>query len=139
MATSIFADKASIPDEQSLAEALGRSSNYWNQLKRFLSTEYAPLSEEWKFYSYKSGWSLKVMRKKRTILYMIPCKKHFWVTFVLGDKAKEVALKAALPASVLEVIRSAKKYMEGTGFSVEVRVRDDLATVEKLAAIKMAN
>ena len=44
-----------------------------------------------------------------------------------------------LPTRVLEIIQHAPKYPEGRGVRLEVRNKKDLANVEALASIKMAN
>ena len=139
MALSAFTDKASTPRPRDLKETLGRSSALWDGLRDHLAAEYQPLTEKWVMYSEKWGWSLQLKRKKRTILYMTPCKKHFLVGFVLGEKAVKAAHESDLPDSVLNLIDSAPKYPEGRGLRVEVRTKRDLGLIEKLAAVKMAN
>jgi len=139
MALSIFDDKSKTPQEGELAEALGRTSKLWDELKSHLSSRFDPLVEDWGFSGQNWGWSLRLKHKKRTILYLTPCKRHFLVGFALGEKAVKAAHDSALPASILECIDNAPKYAEGRGVRIEVRNKRDLGSVEKLAAIKMAN
>ena len=51
----------------------------------------------------------------------------------------KAAHQGDLPDSVLNVIDSATKYVEGRGVRIEVRTRNDLESVKSLAAVKMAN
>jgi hypothetical protein len=139
MALSAFTDKSSTPRSNELKETLGRSSALWDGLRGHLAADYQPLTEKWVMYSEKWGWSLQLKRKKRTILYMTPCKKHFLVGFVLGEKAVKAAHESDLPDAVLTSIDSAPKYVEGRGLRIEVRTKKDLEIIKKLAAIKMAN
>ncbi len=139
MALSAFNDKSRTPRARELKETLGRSSTLWDQLRDHLASEYQPLTDKWVMYSEKWGWSLQLKRKKRTILYMTPCKKHFLVGFVLGDKAVKAAHESELPEALLTQIDSATKYVEGRGVRIEVRTKRDFETVKQLAAIKMAN
>jgi hypothetical protein len=120
MALSALDDKARTPTDKDLDEVLGRSKNLWDQLKAHVASEYAPLTEKWGFSGQKYGWSLGLKRKKRTVLYMIPCKRHFLVAFVLGEKA----VKAAHASR---------------GVRFEVRKKADLVVPKQLAAIKMAS
>jgi hypothetical protein len=90
-------------------------------------------------YSERWGWSLQLKKKKRTILYMTPCKKHFLVGFVLGEKAVKAAHESELPEALLALIDSAPKYPEGRGVRIEVRTKKDLEAIKQLAAVKMAN
>ncbi len=139
MALSAFEDKSRTPRSSELKETLGRSSALWDQLKNYLASEYQPLTEKWMFSGAKWGWSLQLKRKKRTILYMTPCKRHFLVGFALGERAVKAAHESDLPGSVLTLIDSAPKYAEGRGVRMEVRIKKDLESAKKLAAIKMAN
>ena len=139
MALSAFEDKSRTPRSSELKETLGRSSSLWDQLKIYLASEYQPLTEKWMFSGAKWGWSLQLKRKKRTILYITPCKRHFLVGFALGERAVKAAHESDLPGSVLTLIDSAPKYAEGRGVRMEVRIKKDLENAKELAAIKMAN
>lgn len=108
-------------------------------MKRLIASKFTPLSVEWGFASKKTGWGLRLKREKRTILYMTPCRGYFMASFALGEKAVKAAHESDLPASVLKIIDSAKKYAEGRGVRLEVRSAEDVRNVEKLAMVKMAN
>ena len=139
MALSALDDKSSEPDRATLLETLGRSGALWEALLDHLAAEYQPLSEKWNFSGEKYGWSFQAKKKKRTILYLIPCKKHFLAAFVLGEKAVKAAHESDLPENMLATIDGAPKYAEGRGARFEVRTKKDLESIKKLAAIKMAN
>jgi len=139
MTTSAFLDTCREPRPDELPAVLGRSHVHWERLLAYLAEQYAPLTATWKCYSRKFGWSLQVKQKKRTVLYMVPHQKCFRVTFVLGDKAVAVARESDLPAQVMADIDGARKYVEGRGVNLEVRIKRDLAVIETLAAIKLAN
>ena len=139
MALSAFDNKSRPPQDDDLAATLGSTFTLWNELKRLIASRFAPLSLEWGFASKKTGWGLRLKWEKRTILYMTPCRGYFMASFALGEKAVKAAHESDLPASVLEVIDSAKKYAEGRGARLEVRSAKDARNVEKLAVIKMAN
>jgi hypothetical protein len=139
MALSAFDDKSSKPGAKDLAAALGRTSSAWDKLKAHLAAEYPPLSEEWKYYGQKYGWTLQLKQKKRAVLYMTPCLRHFLVGVVLGEKAVRAARKSDLPDWVVDTIDRAAKHVEGRGIRLQVKRQSDLEIVEKLAAMKMAN
>ena len=139
MALSAFDDKSSRPTVADLTKMLGRSSAHWDYLISHLASEYAPLDETWMFSGAKWGWSLRLKRKKRTVLYMTPCRKHFLVGFVLGERAVKAAHESALSDSTLGAIDGARKYAEGRGVRIEVRNKTDRDDVLDLARIKMAN
>jgi hypothetical protein len=139
VALSAFDDKSGPPTESELDGTLGRSSRLWRELTASVTAAYAPVESEWAFSGEKYGWTARLKRKSRVILYMIPGKRHFLVGFVLGRRAVEAARQADLPPSVGVAIDSAPKYAEGTGVRLEVRTKNDLDAMLTLAAIKMAN
>ncbi len=133
----IFLDKAARPDEGgALAAALGRSFAVWTGLKKDLCAEWDDLSEEWTYAGKSSGWSLRLKRGKRAILYLVPQDKSFLAAFALGEKACAAAASAGLPDSVLEAIRCAPKYVEGRAVRLPIRSKADLAGLMELARIK---
>lgn len=139
MALSAFDDKLKKPGGRDLKRMLGRTGAHWENLTTHIAAEYAPSSESWNFAGAKWGWSLRLKQKKRTILYMTPCKGHFLVGFVLGERAVKAARKGSLPDSVLRRIAEARKYAEGRGVRIEIRKKGDLEIAKQLAAVKMAN
>jgi hypothetical protein len=139
MALSVFDDKAKQPRPGDLKRVLGRTGAHWDNLIAHLAAEYPPLDEIWGFAGAKWGWSLRLKQKKRTILYMTPCKGFFLAGFALGEKAVKAAHQISLPDSILKTIDEAKKYAEGRGVRIEIKNQTTLEATKKLAAIKMAN
>jgi hypothetical protein len=139
VALSAFDDKSKKPQTADLRVTLGRSGAHWESLIAHLEAEFAPLDQTWNFSGAKWGWSLRVKHKKRTILYLTPCNKHFLVGFALGEKAVKAAHACPLSGSILAAIDAAPKYAEGRGVRVEVKTKKDLVDVKKLSAVKMAN
>lgn len=136
MALSILDDKSKQPDDKDLAEVLGQTKKLWEELIGYVTEAYDSVTEEWGFYK---AWSLRLKRKKRTILYLIPSQGYFLCAFVFGGKATEEARKSTLPKNVMKTINEAKVYAEGRGFRLEVKKKQHLDTMKKLTAIKMAN
>jgi hypothetical protein len=139
VATSAFDDKTKPPKESDLAAVLGPAARAWGELEQQIASRFAPLSREWVFSGAKYGWSLRLKRKQRAVLYMTPCARHFRVAFALGEKAAAAARAAGLPDALLAVIESAPKYAEGRAVRLEVRKLSDLKPVVTIAEIKMAN
>jgi len=134
-----FEDKGREPTEEDLTRALGRSATHWKRLLANFGETYPPLTVRWRFFSAKSGWICQTMRKKRTIFWLSPKKKHFTAGTIFGEKAVAAARMSDLPPPVLELIKKAEKFPEGRAVRLEVRVRKDADVVEMLAAIKMAH
>lgn len=139
MALSYFDDKSHQPTNEDLTEALGRSKKLWDALIEHVEREFEPVTLQWNHSGTKYGWSVRLIRKKRTILYLIPQAKHFLTAFVLGKKATDVVRESDLPADIMEAIEEAPVYAEGRGFRLPTKTKRELEAMKKLAAIKMAN
>lgn len=139
MLVNAFIGKPEEPSDAEVAKELGSTKPYWDRLLEVLGKRLDCDGREWNSYSRKAGWSLKVKRKERTIVYLSPSRGCFMASFALGDKAVSAARRAKLPPSALELINHAKRYAEGTAVRIEVHGSKDVAVVEKLAAIKLKN
>jgi len=132
MEPNAFVGKKTRPTSRELALALGDALPLWKKLQEELQ-----LTPEWNSYSPKAGWSLKLNDKKRTILYLSPCKGCFRASFALGDKAVDAAKSSNLPKKVMKLIAEAKKYPEGTALRFEPVNPADLTSITTLARIKL--
>jgi len=139
MLPNAFIGRMKKPSAKELAAALGSTKPLWDQLLDQLATDLGVNRQEWNSYSPKAGWSLKVKRGDRTILYMGPCSGSFRVAFVLGDQAVKAALQSDLPQSMRRIIKEARRYAEGTAVRIETVTAKDLSTICKLAALKLAH
>jgi hypothetical protein len=92
---------------------------------------------EWKRYSKKSPWVLKVSQRDRTLFYVTPKARAFEATVVLGDRATEAALGGRVAKKLHASIRAARRYVEGRPVRVMVRKETDLSAVEELVAVKL--
>jgi len=110
----------------------------WARLVSHVAERYPPITEQWSHAGKKFGWSMRLRRKERVVLYMTPQVGQFLVGVVLGERAAKAAHEAGLPDGVLALIDNAPAYAEGRGIRVPVTSEDDLAPVRQLVAIKLA-
>ena len=139
LAPNAFIGKPAPPSATELAAALANSSLLWVRLIRELKTARLIDGQEWHSYSKKAGWSLKLLRGERVILYMSPLEGGFRASFALGEKALQAARASGLPTPILKLLAEAKKYVEGTAVRIEVRGVEDIETVKKFAKAKVEN
>ncbi len=133
-----FIGQASMPTAEEISSVLGKTAELWVELVKWLA-EQGVAEQEWKAYSSKSGWSLRLKVKKRNIVYLSPCSGCFCVGFIFGDKAVAAARQSSLSKSTLKLIDEAPHYPEGTGLRLTIKAQKDLAAIRKLALIKLAN
>jgi hypothetical protein len=142
MALSAFDDRAAPPAPAELRARLGKSARLWEALVDGVSAAHPPVHEEWSFPGAKFGWSLRLKRKERVVLYLIPGEKGFLAGVVLGEKAVGALLRPApggapLPAPIRALLEAAPRYAEGRGLRVPVARKGDADTVLRLVAAKM--
>ena len=139
MSPNAFIGKAKQPTAGELAAALGPAQAVWDQLLAELAQDHGANVLEWNSYSLKAGWSLRVKRKSRTIVWLGPREGSFLAAFILGDKAMQAARASKLPKRIIKILETAPKYPEGTGVRIPMKNLKDLAAVRTLAAIKLVN
>jgi hypothetical protein len=139
MSPNAFVGKKLQPFDADLADALGPAKAAWDQFLAELADALGANGYEWKCYSVKTGWALRVKRKARTIVWLTPSRGSFEVLFILSDKALQAARQAILPKRVVKALDEAPKYPEGSGVRLAVKSSRDVTALMKLAAIKHAH
>lgn len=134
-----FIGRKDQPSPTELEAALGSTAVLWNELVAWLADDQGLATREWRSFSPKYGWSLRMSLNKRNIVYLSPCEDCFRVGFVFGDRAVKAALQSGLPKKVADALRAARKYAEGTGLTLIVKRSSDLPAIRKLTQIKLAN
>jgi hypothetical protein len=133
-----FVGRTAPPANEDLSAALGSTRPLWDLALATLANRFGLGEWEWLSYSPKAGWSVRVRKGKRNILYMSPCRNTFVVSFILGGKAVQAATDGRTPARVLRLIESGTKYPEGLGIRWEIKSAKDLTPIETLTALKLA-
>lgn len=133
-----FAGQKIQPAAEEVTAALGAAAGAWNALLAWMSAEHGVQEQEWKSYSARFGWSMKLKLRKRTILHLSPQRGSFQAMLILGDHAVQAAHAAGLPKTLLKAVDEAPRYPEGTGLRFVVKTERGLAGLKKLVPIKLA-
>ena len=133
---SAFGDKSRTPGADDLRRVLGKSAPLWDLLIAETRDAPAPIAGEWRFAGAKYGWSLRLRRRDRVVLYMTPQSGQFLLGLALGVKAIASAGNT-LPERVRALIDEAPHYAEGRGIRFPIRKEADVAAAGQLAALKM--
>ena len=139
MPENAFIGKTQPPTEAELAAALGPALPHWRQLLADLTKEWGANLQEWNSYSPKAGWSLRVKRKDRTIVWLSASTGCFTAAIILGEKAVRAARQSPFSDELLPMLNEGKKYPEGTAVRFVVKTAKDLKPIDQFAAIKVAN
>ncbi len=113
MPANAFTDKDRQPTDAGLRKRLGRSYALYGKTLALLREEHRGISTEWKF-STASGWYLTCNKGKRRLFYLFPTEGGFTFKMVFGEKSLQQIRDGGFPDDILEMIREAKKYPEGT-------------------------
>lgn len=138
MALSTLDDASSEPSDSEVLGVVGDSAQLWTDLVSRISRNHAPVEEQWHFGGAKFGWNLRLVRKKRVILYLTPQADTFLAGLVLGEAAVRAVPVADLPEHIAVLVDEAPRYAEGRGVRIPVRSTEDVRAVEILAAAKMS-
>jgi hypothetical protein len=138
VALSAFDDPLRAPTHEELATTLGPAARLWFELIAETGRLTDGVTEAWTFTSAKNGWSMRLVRGTRVLVYMTPQAGALLVGVVLGEKAIGSATEAdAVSKRTLEVLAAAPRYAEGRGVRIHVRTEDDLAVANDLVRIKV--
>lgn len=139
MALSVLDDRSHEPTEQDLRRVLGEAYEPWSRLIAAVGERIAPLAPLWAYTGASAGWGLRLVHRKRVILYMTPQSGQFLVSFALGEKAVAAAKGRRLPAALLKSIDAAPRYAEGRGLRLEVSRNSQVPPLAALAQVKREN
>lgn len=139
MSVSIFDSKNVVPDDRMLAFELGETSIFLDTIRNFIITEYSDMHPEWKFYGQKSGWVLKLLTKKRNVLFGVPFRGYFNAVFTFGERATDEVIGSSLPDLIKCELVAAKKYSEGRTIQLDVKSEEQCNYILELIRIKMKN
>ena len=136
MALSAFDDPDVPPTPAMVCRCLGEAAPLWTNLVAHVASTCPPLEELWSFAGAKFGWSLRLKRAGRVLVYLTPQEGRFLVGLVLGEKAVASAAGRGLPPAVLALLDAAPRYAEGRGIRLAIAPGDDLGAVRQLVALK---
>lgn len=139
MALSAFDAKSRRPSDADLAATLGSAYASWTELLAAVALRIDAVRSVWHYTSARFGWSLRLVRKGRVLVYLTPQERQFLVSFALGERAAAAAHAAKLPATIFRVVDAAPRYAEGRGVRFTVKGRRPVPALAKLTEIKCAH
>ncbi|MHA2273661.1 MAG: DUF3788 family protein [Candidatus Hodarchaeales archaeon] len=133
------------PHPEKIAEAREKSSD--DSLEDLLKDSYqfymsifnsdSSFRTEWKFYSKKSGWILKISKRKRTICYLNPLVGKLRITFTLNQKEEQLAkFSQSIGEKTKNLIGQSKKYREGRLVHLIIGNDTEIDEIHELMEIK---
>lgn len=131
-----FPDQSSPPVDDDLKSALGAAFAPIAEVFAHVRIAFPPATAAWQ-YSGQAGWYRVAILKKRRLFYLVPKRGDFRLSLILGRKAI-AALEAGPHArEIAALLKTAKRYPEGTAFSFD-RTSCEPAVVAALLDAKLA-
>ena len=139
MSISAFVDKSIVPNNDMVVVALEDVTSIWEELQDYVKKEFPNITGEWKHYGKASGWTYKLISKKRNLLFFIPQNGCFRIRIVLGEKAVNCVASANLSDNIKTAIQTATVYAEGRSIDIDINSDEQLKDVKTLLKIKFEN
>ncbi len=133
---SAFTDRSAAPTSEDLAEALGEAADLWHATISCIEP-LATLTSDWSWGGSRSGWLLRVARRTKPVLYLIPERGSFRAALAIPERVHDTPAWASLPDEVRTLVDAAPSYPEGRAVRFAVTCPADLATVETLVRTKL--
>ncbi len=127
----IFIDQTISPTEQDLASTLNSSYNHFVRLKDLTGQ----MVHEWKYYSKKSGWVVKVHNHQKALFYLTPLANKFQIGMTLNEAEKSTLLSSMTDERKKTEIKKAHKYPEGYPLRFMVESENELNQVVNILNI----
>ncbi len=132
-----FPDEKLEPDDDSLKTALGAAFAPIAEILAAVRTSYPDVTPGWQ-YSQRSGWYRLALQQKRRLFYLIPKQGDFSLMFLLGGKALASLETTPHAKTVARLLKTAKRWPEGTEFRFDASTCDP-SLVSALIAAKIAH
>lgn len=139
MPISIFTDKAQIPNEEDILQALGTTYPLWKSIEADVIQKYSNAKLEWNYSGVKFGWSYRIKDKKRVLIYFLPRNNYFKVAMVFGQNATDTIMNSTINDSIKTTLQEAKVYAEGRGIRIDIQDDSQIMDIKELISIKLAH
>jgi hypothetical protein len=125
------------PTEELIFSIIGDNSVYWKNLVDYFYDNHFDITGEWRFYNDGKAWLYRTLRKKKTVYWAGVIKDTFRISFWFGDKAEPTILASALPETIKEEFRNAKRYAHSRSISIEMHSPEDMQNAIALIELKI--
>lgn len=133
-----FPDPMHLPGESELVATLGAAYRPLRSCLSRLHATHPEVTAAWA-YSSRVGWYQIQRLGKRRLLYLVPKRRDFRLSVVLGGKALAGLQAGPARRRIARVLKSARRYPEGTLVNFDRRTADaDLLTLFLEAKIRPA-
>jgi hypothetical protein len=135
-AAAAFPDPMHLPGERDLAAALGAAFQPLREFFHRLHAAHPQVTSTWQ-YSPRVGWYQIQSLGKRRLLYLVPKRRDFRLTMILGGKAEASLCTGPACRRIAALFQRAPRYVEGTMICFD-RTSAEAAILTALVEAKIA-
>lgn len=133
--TAAFPDADATPNDRDLAKTLGTAFAPLEKVFAWVAKTHPEATVNWQ-YSGQAGWYRMAVLKKRRLFYLVPKQGNFRLSLILGGKAIESLKSGKRSAQIATLLKTAKKYPEGTALDFD-SASCDAALIADLITAKL--
>ena len=130
-------DETIFPDENVLSAALGPAYKVYE--KMLILFDQNELSYEWRYYRDGNAWLCKVLKKKKTIVWMSAWKNHMKASIYFPLRLLEDILALDITDERKEIIQGTKNVGKSKPCTFEIYEEYILADFEKVMKLKIVS
>lgn len=132
-----FPDANQAPVDAQLKPALGAAFQPLGEVFAAAAKLCPDATAAWQF-SKQAGWYRVALRKKRRLFYLVPKRGDFRLSLILGGKAIASLKDSPQSRAVVRLLKTAKRYPEGTAFEFNA-TSCDTALITAMLTAKLAH
>ena len=137
MEKPILKDPEQHPTEEIIFSNIGDNKKHWQALFKELHEKYPGFEEQWRYYKDGYAWLLKIVKKKKTVMWVAVFDGFFNTTFYFGEKAEPVIMSSDLPENLKEQYRT-NRYGKIRGVTVTPHSAKDIKDVFSLVTLRLS-
>ena len=120
-------------------KVLGKQGVLWTAFVAGVEKQAPSARQNWNFSGAKYGWSMRLMKGDRVLVYLTPQDGAFMVGVALGERAVRAGANARLSAKARKAIADAPRYAEGRGIRFAIATRTDVTAALQLVELKVGS
>jgi hypothetical protein len=133
----VLTDKSVKPTDDMVFSIIGNRKELWLQILDYMVANHKDITEQWNFYNDGKCWMFRIMKKKKTVLWIGVLKDTFRVGFWFGNKAEPIILKSDISKKSKDFYKNAKQTKIGKGIAIVMSDAADVEDVKKLTELKL--
>ena len=132
MERPLLNDKDQYPDDEVLAQYLGKAKPVWDAFAAGIAAGFGEGALEWRYYADGKAWLCKVVHRKKTVCWVSVWDKFFKAAFYFSAKSDSDIEALPIPPALKDRYRAHEPIGKLKPLTVDVTTRKSLEPVSVL-------